>query len=119
MNGCTDEQIAMAAHAACMALQAMDGDEDPAQPWACEDPGIKAVTVEGVRRARAGMTPGQLHEAWCAAKRAQGWTYGPVKDRVARTHPNLVPYGELPEHQQVKDRLLAAITAALSGQVTP
>lgn len=112
----TDEEIARVVHEANRALQAVDGDECPSPPWASEDPAVQALTVHGVALARAGASPEELHEAWCDGKRAQGWTYGEVKDRTARTHPCLVPYRELPERQQAKDRLLRAIAAALTAQ---
>lgn len=43
-----------------------------------------------------------------------GWNRGPVKDGVRKTHPNLVPYHQLPPGQQAKDRLFIAIVRALS-----
>ena len=30
------------------------------------------------------------HEVWAANKIREGWKYGPVLDRDARTHPSLV-----------------------------
>lgn len=44
------------------------------------------------------------HERWMREKTAAGWTRGPVLDPVARTHPSLVGYEELPEHEKEKDR---------------
>lgn len=54
------------------------------------------------------------HDQWMTSRLADGWTYGPVKDTVARTHPCLVPFGDLPVQQQVKDRLFRAIVKALA-----
>lgn len=53
------------------------------------------------------------HENWLAEKLAAGWTYGPVKDEVARTHPCCRPFHELPAEQQAKDHLFAGICRAL------
>ncbi|MCS6958407.1 MAG: RyR domain-containing protein, partial [Aquificaceae bacterium] len=39
----------------------------------------------------------ELHNLWMEEKLSQGWTYGPVRDNEKKTHPNLVPYEELPE----------------------
>lgn len=114
MTATGEEEIARVAHEANRGVQDMDGDECPSPPWASEDPDVRALTVRGVALARAGLSPEQLHEAWCDGKRAQGWTYGPVKDRTAKTHPCLVPYRELPENQQAKDRILHAIVTALT-----
>ena len=112
----TDEEIARVVHEANRAIQDIDGDESPSPPWACEDPAVRALTIQGVRLARAGHTPEELHDAWCDGKRAQGWTYGDTKDRTLKTHPCLVPYRLLPRRQQAKDRVLRAITLALAAQ---
>lgn len=112
----TDEEVARVVHEANRALQDIDGDECPSPPWASEDPAVRALTVRGVALARAGLPAEALHDAWCDGKRAQGWVYGPIKDRLARTHPCLLPYCLLPERQQAKDRLLRAIAGALTAQ---
>jgi len=44
------------------------------------------------------------HIGWEEQKRMEGWTYGPERDNVARKHPLLVAYAELPEEQKDKDR---------------
>ena len=111
-----DWLIAPVVHAAVIVLQTLDGDECPALPWSCESPEIQQLTVRGVALARSGLSPEELHDAWCDGKRAQGWVYGETKDRALKTHPCLVAYAELPERQQAKDRLLRAITVALTGQ---
>lgn len=54
------------------------------------------------------ITPEQSHENWMTMKLAEGWTWGEIKDPEAKTHPCLVPYGELPEDQRAKDRLFIA-----------
>lgn len=48
-------------------------------------------------------TPEENHNNWMKQKIAQGWTYGPVKDFEKKTHPDLVPYDELPKVEQRKD----------------
>jgi hypothetical protein len=37
-----------------------------------------------------------------------------VKDPEAKTHPCLVPYDDLPEYQQLKDRVFLAIRRELT-----
>ena len=59
-----------------------------------------------------GATLGQSHERWCASKRDQGWTHGPIKDWAAKTHPDLVPFADLPPEQRRKDYLFLALTKA-------
>jgi hypothetical protein len=115
VSGYTDEQVAMVVHAANSALQQVHGDEAPSLPWDCESPHTRASAVEGVRQARKGLTPEQLHEAWVAFKREGGWHYGEVKDPGARTHPCMVLYMDLPPEQKVKDAVFGAVVRAMSG----
>lgn len=44
------------------------------------------------------------HDVWAATRIAQGWTYGPARDDVAKKHPCLVPYADLPESEKEYDR---------------
>lgn len=44
------------------------------------------------------------HDQWALLRRQQGWTYGPARDDVAKTHPDLVPYRDLPEGERDYDR---------------
>ena len=53
------------------------------------------------------------HNAWMSDKVADGWVYGDVKDASAKTHPCIVPFDQLPEFQQKKDKLFCAIVDAL------
>lgn len=48
-------------------------------------------------------TPEQSHEMWMADRLANGWVYGSVKDKEKKTHPDLVPYDQLPEIEKRKD----------------
>jgi len=50
------------------------------------------------------------HEIWARQRIAEGWTYGPRRDDAAKRHPDLVPYGELPESEKVYDRNAAMET---------
>lgn len=54
------------------------------------------------------------HDSWLEQKVRDGWVYGEVKDAVAKTHPCMVPYIELPSHQAFKDALFVSIVRALA-----
>lgn len=53
------------------------------------------------------------HDCWLKHKKDAGWVYGEAKDEVAKTHPCMVPFDQLPDHQQKKDRLFRTIVHAL------
>jgi hypothetical protein len=71
----------------------------------------KASVCAGVRRVieNPNETQGQNHIAWMAYKLNEGWVYGPVKDPVAKTHPCLVPFEQLPPVQRAKDLIFLKI----------
>ena len=50
------------------------------------------------------------HDIWAEQRIADGWTYGPQRDDVAKKHPDLVPYSELPETEKDYDRKTAMET---------
>ena len=45
------------------------------------------------------------HDHWARQRINEGWTYGPQRDDARKTHPDLVPYGELPEEEKEYDRI--------------
>lgn len=47
----------------------------------------------------------QSHDAWVAAKLADGWRVGDTKNDEKKEHPCLVEWDNLPFEQQVKDEL--------------
>lgn len=103
-----DEIIARAAHEVNRAWCLAHG--DPSQvPWEEAEDWQRKSAIRGVRVARGGATSEALHEAWCADKRAEGWTWGPTKDTTVKTHPCLVPYADLPPEQRAKDVLFGAV----------
>ena len=57
--------------------------------------------------------PSASHESWLAEKVATGWSYGPVEDPEAKTHPCFVPYDQLPVEQKAKDYIFGAIVRAM------
>jgi hypothetical protein len=110
------EAIARVCHEANRAWCEAHGDRsqvgwDAAADWQ------RASAIEGVEKALNGATPEELHDSWCAFKRADGWVCGDVKDAGAKTHPCLVPYDELPDEQREKDHLFAAIVTTLGRSV--
>lgn len=56
-------------------------------------------------------TPEEAHDSWWRAYEAMGWTYGAVRDPVQRTHPDMVPFGDLEPREQAKDAVFLALVA--------
>lgn len=101
---------ARAAHEANRIVCVMAGDQSQ-QFWVDAPDWQKLSARAGVLHIQnnPGTTPEESHELWMAAKLADGWQYGPVKDAGAKTHPALRPYRELPVVQQIKDWMFGAV----------
>jgi len=63
---------------------------------------VLQATVESKAEAMAEAE----HNRWTAEKKLQGWTYGSCRDDSAKTHPSLIAYADLPEHEKEKDRVM-------------
>ncbi len=44
------------------------------------------------------------HDHWALQRIAEGWHFGPDRSDRAKTHPDLVPYAELPDSEKEYDR---------------
>lgn len=108
------EDIARVAHEANRAMQIINGEADISPGWDDAPDWQRESAVDGVKKALAGATPEELHQSWCDFKTAEGWVYGPVKDPEAKTHPCLVPYGDLPAGQRAKDALFQSVVFSLT-----
>lgn len=69
----------------------------------------KPANLRGVRVPRALQPLQELiahnsHEVWADTRVSQGWRYGPSRDNTRKLHPDLVPYGELPDEARRYDR---------------
>lgn len=84
------------------------------EPWDQCPEWMKQSVLEGVQKARMGATPEELHQSWCDNRLSLGWRYGPIKSELAKTHPCLVSYDELPEDQRFKDAIFHTLVAQLA-----
>lgn len=109
------KEIAEVCHEANRAYCHMSGDTSQL-PWAMAPEWQRESAIKGVefRLDNPTAPTSAQHESWLAAKVADGWTFGEVKDATAKTHPCMVPYDQLPPVQQRKDALFAAIVQALA-----
>jgi hypothetical protein len=113
-NARTVEQIAQVMHEAMRAWQKANG-QTPAPPWSRAPKWMKessaASVVWRVANPKAGASA--QHDQWLAQKKKDGWKYGKTKDAQKKTHPMMVPYGQLPEFERRKDALVNAVVDAL------
>lgn len=109
------ETIAMVCHEANRAWCKRNGDFSQ-RAWALAPEWQRDSAVDGVVHALTfpDAKPEDSHNNWLVNKKAEGWVYGEVKDPVAKTHPCMLPYDQLPEWQQKKDALFLAIVRALA-----
>lgn len=108
------EFIAKACHEANKVWCEANGDTSQ-KHWAESEQWQKDSAITGVkfRFQNPDAKEDSQHNAWMQDKINDGWVYGDVKDATAKTHPCIVPFNELPEFQQKKDKLFCAIVDAL------
>ena len=104
---------ARAAHEANRAYCIAIGDLSQ-KPWDEAEQWQRDSAIRGVIVALQGATPGRQHEAWMADKLRDGWVYGEVKDPIAKTHPCLVAYEDLPLAQRQKDALYITVVRGMA-----
>ena len=112
--------IAEMAHEVNRAYAEMIGDHtlvswDESPEWQ------RATVLNGVEKHlnNPQMSPEASHHAWLTFKKADGWTYGPIKDPQSKEHPCMLPYAELPITQRMKDYIFGAVVKAASRMWTP
>ena len=106
--------IAIMCHEANKVWCEMNGDNTQEQ-WLLAEQWQRDSAIKGVefRMINYNGGPDAQHKAWMADKVKEGWVYGEKKDAELKTHPCLVPFDQLPEFQQKKDKLFVAIVDAL------
>ncbi|WP_033396989.1 RyR domain-containing protein [Desulfobacter curvatus] len=50
------------------------------------------------------------HDTWAEQRMREGWRFGSKRDDAHKTHPDLVPYNDLPESEKEYDRKMAVET---------
>ena len=61
--------------------------------------------------------PEDIHDIWYQEKIKAGWKLGAELSVQNKTHPCLIPYRKLSEHQKRKDNLFASVVKALTDAV--
>lgn len=107
-------QIAMVCHQANKAWCEAN-DDNSQKDWHGAEEWQRQSAIMGVEFRLNNPNAGKdsQHNAWMQDKINDGWVYGDIKDAVAKTHPCIVPFEQLPEFQQKKDALFCAIVDSL------
>ena len=50
-------------------------------------------------------TPKEAHDSWIIAYEKMGWKYGKKRDVVKKTHPDLIPFEQLPKDEKDEDAI--------------
>ena len=117
MNAIAVTDIAKVTYEANRAHCASIGDNS-FQKWEVAPDWQRRTNINGVLfhlehlRKGENPAPSASHESWLAAKKREGWRYGPVKRPDLKEHPSFMPYSELPPAVKVKDFLFGAIVKA-------
>lgn len=82
------------------------------EPWSAREESFKTQfrpVIAMMMSENRKNSPEELHNDWWQAYIDMGWEYGPVRDKVAKTHPDMVPYDELGREEQDKDAVFVAL----------
>ena len=81
-------------------------------PFARREKDFREQFIEVVTR-ECGLeqftSPEEAHKSWMQAYLANGWVYGEKYDQEHRTHPDLVPFEELPKAERDKDAVFIVL----------
>ena len=113
------EGVAEICHEANRAYCDAIGDDEQA-PWAAAPKWQRDSAIAGVQfhMDNPDSTPEDSHKSWLAEKEKDGWTYGPEKDPVKKTHPCFTAYVNLPMEQRAKDYIFSAIVKTAHKQTS-
>lgn len=82
------------------------------EPWAEREDAFRTQFLDVIER-QCGpdrkTSPEELHDDWVKAYEAMGWVYGPVRDRDAKTHPDMLPFDQLEWRERDKDAVFVAL----------
>ena len=78
------------------------------EPWEKRDDQFKNQFVEVIRQQCSDNkfeSAEASHDSWWREYERMGWKYGPVRDTTLKTHPDMVPFDDLPKSEQDKDEI--------------
>ena len=81
--------------------------------WSERDEKFRSQMTEYVEslRGKALPTHEEAHDSWWRKYEEMGWVYGAVRDTEKKTHPDMVPFNDLPKDERDKDEIFLALVA--------
>jgi len=110
-NGLTEARAWFVYEAARLQAIAADAPVVP-EFWAERESSFRSQFLGVIERQmgpRRSADPEVLHDDWVRAYEAMGWRYGLERSREAKTHPDMVPFGELEQRERDKDAVFVAL----------
>ena len=74
--------------------------------------------VEGLR-GKTLPTPEEAHDSWWRKYEEMGWKFGEVRDTEKKTHPDMIPFNDLPKDEQDKDEIFLALVEFAFKYIMP
>ncbi len=107
-SGTLTERRAMFIYEAARLQAAAIGAPVIPEPWTEREPAFRTQMLDVIEMMCGPNhkdSPEELHDDWVRAYEQMGWTYGPTRDPMTRTHPDMVPYADLGHAEQIKDQV--------------
>ena len=111
MNDLSRRRAIFVYEAARLAASAANAPIVP-DPWAMREPAFREQFIEVIERQcgpQRSTSPEELHGSWMQSYFAMGWCYGPLYNREAKIHPDLVPYAQLGQLERDKNAIFIAL----------
>lgn len=65
---------------------------------------VSRIELSGELHDLVEQLAGSSHDVWAAQRIAEGWQVGDIRDDKRKTHPDLVPYEQMPDAEKEYDR---------------
>jgi hypothetical protein len=82
------------------------------EPWSTRDEAFRAQFVALIEKSCGPFRfkdAEDAHNSWWQAYQELGWVYGPQRDPVKKTHPDMVPFDQLGWEERIKDAVFVAL----------
>jgi len=82
------------------------------EAWEDRDEKFKKQMIDVVRRYIESdqlPSPEEAHNSWMKAYLDMGWKYGEARDTEKKTHPDLLPFDQLPRDERDKDAIFLSL----------